>query len=262
MIFFKQVFSLNNIANRILYLVWLCHCYFAKNQSINVQKTTVAILACYHVERMKNIEPLIRSILKCNFIDKVILTNHNPTVFIEDWVKIKDERLKVINQPVRRGPGYCWNLADKEDSQFFILIDDDFLVSPRQIKILFQHLLDEPDIPHGITGHLDGNYYQNKEMEVDKLNQIYAISREHLTRYLELTEKIRVFNQSVYELIEPFAHEVIISKTGINRPKIHRIGLLTRCPTARKPGVAIHRRREFLVGRQQVISALDRVMHK
>ena len=221
---------------KILYWRWLLNSYICSNQSINGNNKVIVILASYHIERMKNIQPLVRSISKCDFVDKIIVSNHNPDVFIEDWVKIKDERLQLINQPTRRGPGYCWTLADKEDSEFFILIDDDFLIFPRQLKILFQHLVEQPDVPHGVTGFLKARYYQSREMEVVTLNQIYAITRAHLEKYIELAETIRAIDPSAYDSIEPYAHEIIISKTGKNKPKIHNIGPVTRCHTARKSG--------------------------
>ena len=170
--------------NRILYWKWLLDGYICNNQSINGNYKVVVILASYHIERMKNIEPLVRSLSKCDFVSGIIVSNHNPDISVEDWVKIKDERLRLINQPTRHGPGYCWMLADKEDSDFFILIDDDFLASPRQLKILFQHLVEQPDVPHGVTGFFKSKYYQNREMEVVTLNQIYAITRAHLDKYI------------------------------------------------------------------------------
>ena len=252
--------NIKKISSKASYYIWLLNSYIAGKQSSDTQNKAVAILASYHIERMKNIEPLVRSILKCDFIKKIILSNHNPNVLIEDWVKIKDDRLNMINQPTRRGPGYCWDLAKKEDSQFFILIDDDFLVSPKQIKILFQRLLDNSDIPHGVTGHNNLEYYQNIDMEVDILNQIYAITKTHLNKYFEIAEAINAIDHEAYETIEPYAHEIIISKTGKNRPRIHNIGLLTRCPTARKPSVAIHQSEDFRIKRVKVFNALQTVM--
>lgn len=134
------------------------------------------------------------------------------------------------------------------------------LVYPAQVKILFQHLLEQPGAPHGITGHYKSKYHQNKEMGVDTLNQIYAITREQLRKYHELSESIKAIDYSAYENIELYADDVLISKSGINKPKIHNVGTLLRCPTARKPGVAMHQDKEFLAGRTKVISALKTVM--
>ncbi|MGQ9634641.1 MAG: hypothetical protein ACUVXB_10390 [Bryobacteraceae bacterium] len=44
-----------------------------------------------------------------------------------------------------------------------------------------------PMTPHGIAGSRGGVYVQNREAEVDELYLPYAVTREHVHRYLELT---------------------------------------------------------------------------
>lgn len=249
---------------KILYWKWKLNCYIGRSQLFDqmTDGSIMAILTSYNTERLKNIDPIIRSILKCEFIEKVVVSNHNPDIKLEQWVRVKDERLKLINQNTRYGPGYRWEIAYGEDSDFIILIDDDLFIYPGQIKILIQHLFRQPGIPHGITGHYNTNYYQNLEMEVDTLNQIYAITRQHLEKYFELLNAIKVIDHTAYESIELYADDVLISRSGINKPMIHNIGSLLRCNTARKPGVAMHLEENFIEKRNRVVNVLDKILQR
>lgn len=247
------------IKNNLNWLVYVLKSRFARNQYLPGNPGVTALLASFHHERLKNLQPLVRSILKCQFISKVILSNHNPEFDIQNWINIRDKRLSILNQPVRRGPGYCWELARNESSDYYLLIDDDFFITPFQIKRLIQHLIDEPGVTHGITGHYNRVYYQNVEMEVNRLNQIYAISRAHLDEYFEYVNKIRSLDPDAHKAIEPYAHEIILSRTGNGRPRIHNVGRILRCPTVRKPGVAIHQGNEFRPSQAKVINALETI---
>ncbi|HKK16710.1 MAG TPA: hypothetical protein VJ981_08375 [Gammaproteobacteria bacterium] len=243
--------------NRLIYVL---KSFSARTQYIADDHKIIALLASFHHERLKNLQPLLQSILKCQFISRVFLSNHNPDITVENWIKIKDERLIVLNQPVRHGPGYCWELAKAEKSDFYLLVDDDFLVTPKQIKMLIQHLIDQPEIPHGITGHSGPDYFQSMDMEVDRLSQIYAVTRLHMEQYFQYLEKIRAIDPDAFNAVEPYAHEIVMSRTGKGNPRIHHVGHLSRCHTARKPGVAIHKDDNFSPERKKVIRALNTAM--
>ena len=246
--------------NWISFWRWILVTRLGKTQSINSDHTAVAILTTYHVRRLKNIDGLVRSFLKCDFIEKVIVSNHNPEVNIDDRVSMQDDRLVLINQPVRRKPGYRWQIAKTLDARYFIVIDDDFLITPVQIRVLFLHLIEEPGIAHGVTGHLQARYYQNKNMEVTQIHQIYAVTKEMINRYFEITDSIKKTRPDVFPLIEDRADDTIISKAGSARPKIHHIGLLSRCSTSRSPDVAVHLSQDFYAERRKVIDVLDDIL--
>lgn len=247
---------------KLLYWKWRVNGYIGRKQSLDPDTGNgiLAILTSYNTERLKNIDPIIRSLLKCKFIEKVILSNHNPDIVIEQWVRVKDERLNLVNQNTRYGPGHRWEIAYKEDSDFIILIDDDLFIYPAQIKILFQHLFKQPGVPHGITGHYKSRYYQNLEMEVDTLHQVYAITRQHLEKYFELLHAIKTIDYLAYESIELYADDVLISRSSIDKPVIHNIGSLLRCDTARKRGVAVHMEENFIARRKRVVEVLDKIL--
>jgi hypothetical protein len=78
---------------------WIVNGHFGRNISIDIPEKTTVIIPSYSVERVRYLEPQVRSILKCDFIEKIIISNHNPQILPEGWVKINDGRLKLINQP-------------------------------------------------------------------------------------------------------------------------------------------------------------------
>ena len=241
---------------------WVLLTHISRNESIDNNPETDVIIATYNTRRLKNINSLVRSVLKCNFVKHLVVTNNNPDIHIEDQVTIKDNRLDLVNQPVRRWPGYRWHIASNSQAEYFIIIDDDFLILPGQLKILLQHLIHEPDIAHGITGHLNGKYYQNREMEVVVLNQIYAVTKKHVNRYFEITGAIKQNYPEVFPLIEKCADDFIISKSGNSNPKIHNVGQLTRCQTARAPSIAVHLGTDFRRERQKVVNSFKTILQK
>ncbi|MCK4726132.1 MAG: hypothetical protein KAT29_10025, partial [Anaerolineales bacterium] len=120
-------------------------------------------------------------------------------------------------------------------------------------------LVEQPEVPHGYAGRLNSKYYQNKEMKVDNLFQIYAVTGPHLRKYLELVEAITSHNYSSYESIEFWADDILISQTGTKKNIIHDLGFLLRCPTANEPGVATYKNEEFQQRRMGVQTALEKL---
>jgi hypothetical protein len=250
---------IKKLAKEVLIWIWILNGHFGRYFTIDIKQKVIVIIPSYSIERVKHVEPQVRSLLKCDFVAKIIVSNHNPELLIEDWVKIKDARLTLINQPTRRGCGYGWIVASKANPEFLISIDDDLLIFPAQLAKLFTQLVEQPEVPHGYAGRLNSKYYQNKEMEVDNLLQIYAVTGTHLRKYLELVEAITSHNYSSYESIEFWADDILISQTGTKKPIIHNLGFLLRCPTANEPGVATYKNEEFQQRRIEVQTTLEKV---
>jgi len=213
---------------------------------------------------MKHVDPQVRNILKCQFVDKIIVSNHNPEVRIENMVKIRDERLVFINQKSRRGCGYRWIIANEINPEYLIVVDDDILLFPSQLRTLFKNLIEEPEIPHGISGmlHLDDGefeFHEKENMQVDYLCETYAVSRQNLNRYLELV-KFLANQNSLSMMIESSADFMLISQTGSQNPKIHNVGRLFRCPTFNEPGVAVHKDQDFDTSMVAVSRVLDNLI--
>jgi len=252
--------SIRKGISQVHHWAWIANGRFGRNISINSPDKLTVIIPSYPPERVRNITPQVHSILKCDFVEKIIVSNHNPQLKLENWVKIDDKRLKLINQQTHRGCGYRWIVGINTKSEFIIALDDDLLIFPKQLAFLFRQLIDQPEIPHGLIGRFNSKYYLNHDMEVDNLYEIYAVTQTHLKKYLELVQKITTQGYASYESVEFWGDDIIISNTGEGKPRIHDAGHLLRCPTATQPGVATYLKDDFKPRRSEVKNALERVL--
>jgi hypothetical protein len=255
---------MRRFARKIKYLLWKANGYFGRRITLGTPQKVTVLVTYYSPTRMKHIDPQVRNILKCQFVDKIIVSNHNPEIRIENMVKIRDERLVFINQKSQRGCGYRWIIANEFNPEYLIVVDDDILLFPSQLRIIFKNLINEPEIPHGISGMLhhangDFEYYEKMDMQVDYLCEIYAVTRQNLHRYLEL-ESFVTKDDSLSKMIESSADFMLISQTGSQNPKIHNVGRLFRCPTFNEPGVAVHKAPGFDANMVEVSRALNNLI--
>jgi hypothetical protein len=58
---------------------WIANGHFGRIITINTPDKLTVIIPSYNIERVRNITPQIHSILKCDFIEIIIVSNHNPT---------------------------------------------------------------------------------------------------------------------------------------------------------------------------------------
>jgi hypothetical protein len=244
---------------RLGYGFWVLNGRFGRRLSFGLPQKATILLPAYSPERLHNVEPMVRTVLRCDFVSRVIVSNHNPDIRIEDHVRLRDERLSCVNQPIRRGCGYGWIVASGFDPEFLICIDDDLRLLPSQVARLFARLLGEPAIPHGLAGIRASQYYQNRDMEVDELNQVYAITRAHLRTYRELVAEITDQGLVTDDAVEFWGDDIVISQSGAGRPKIHATGFILRCPTANHPRVATYKQSPFPQSRAAVYAALAKV---
>ncbi|HVO28317.1 MAG TPA: hypothetical protein VMW56_32340 [Candidatus Margulisiibacteriota bacterium] len=252
----------HRLRRRAFYRLWRIYGYVGPHVSLPLREKVTVIIPSYSVERLDFIESNVRALLKCDFVERVIVSNHNPATRIGARVRIKDARLVLLDQPVRRGCGWGWLVASQFDPDYLISIDDDLLAVPNQVAALFQKLVAEPAIPHGRAGAVGSQYYQcptgpSREMEVDTLYIVYAVTRAHLRRYRELLEALTRGHYASNDIIEYLADDVLISRAGSGRPKIHNVGRLFHLPTFDKPGVATHRTPGFEEKRLHVRRAVD-----
>ena len=248
-----------DMLDRVLYWKWALSSY---NDTVIHRDTSdklTVILPYFSKERFRNINHMIRSLLRCDFISEIIVTNQNPDFDIIPYVRVKSPSLTVLNNNEKRhGSGYRWTIAKNIDSDYFIVIDDDFLVRPEQLAHLFDHLVKDPDIPHGLTGKLDvdGKYCRNMNAEVEIINQIYAVTKKHVDTYFYISEKIMEKYPEIFPIIEDCADDIIISMAGSDRPLIHDVGYNLRCYTAKKKGIALHKDNSFIKKRIALKNAL------
>lgn len=242
--------NLRSVLRQLKYLLWVLNGYIGlESRSESSLKATI-LIAYYNPLRMKHINHQLRNIFKCNFVERVIISNHNPETKIDSQIKIKDGRLIILNQNVRKGCGYRWLLANEFSPDYLIVLDDDILMFPWQLQKLFNSLISEPETLHGFAGmvQMENNvleYYEREERDVDFIGEVYAITGEQLKGYIKFREKFLVNNTGLRKSVDYFADFVVLSKAIARRPRIHDAGRLFRCPTYDQVGVAVHKERGF-----------------
>jgi len=189
--------------------------------------------------RPKNIDKILSSLVLCEFIDEIILSNNNPEFPIEKYLHIQDPRLRIINQPERRYPSYRLELSLEAKSEFLLAIDDDVFPEPEQILGLFEILLETPSLPHGVGGQVfsedltKAEEIAGRDTPVESLMWLFAYTREHVMKYFEMLNTLRIDNRQLDS-----SEDVPLSFTGESFALIHDLGPVFRCPTSTKAGVA------------------------
>jgi hypothetical protein len=225
------------------------------------ERATV-LITYFAPERLRHAAPQLRNVLRCACVERVIALNHNPEVTLGD-LGIDDPRLVVLDHPERRGCGHRWSVAARFDPAHLIVIDDDLLLFSWQVGRLFRHLLEQPEVPHGLAGMVMGadgslEYLQRRDQAVDLLCEAYAVTRQHLRTFARLSSAV-AREPEVASLIEQSADFVVLSRAGTGRPLVHDEGRILRCPTFDRPGVAIHKGAGFSTSVGTVLGALARL---
>lgn len=238
--------------------------YIGRKISIDGPQKVTILLTYYHPARMIHIDDVVRNFLSCTFVDKIVITNHNPDVKIQDKVKLRNERLILINQDIRRGNGYRWRVANTIQADYFIVIDDDVLLFPSQVRELFQHLLSEPEIPHGFAGQIllendEFEFRERENAEIDYLCELYAVTGTQVKRYAEIECLLSDEDKTLADYVERFADHIVISQTTAHNPKIHKVNRLLRSETFKTIGIATHKDDQFKDGVLKVCRAVKRI---
>ncbi|MBC8073384.1 MAG: MFS transporter, partial [Deltaproteobacteria bacterium] len=199
-------------------------------------------------KRPANIHLIVRSALKCRFVDKVVVSNNNPDYRARQLTSAESERLVLIDQPRQTRQGIRFALAAAHDSELYIAIDDDVFLSPRQLERLFTFLVADPSVPHGIGGEARKTCSEqdlpprgygfvtgvNGDREVDHLTRVYAFTREHLGTALGLFEQLGMADLAQVGNGE----DIVLSFSGRSRPRIHRVGQVAQCASFACEGIA------------------------
>jgi hypothetical protein len=241
--------------------------YFGKVISLETPQKITVLITYFDPLRIEKINHQIRNIVKCNFVDKIIISNHNPDFRIEDRVSIKDERLIFLNQDVKRACGYRWQIVKQLHFEYLVVIDDDMLLFPTQLKTLCEQLILEPEVPHGFSGMVylgtgEYEYHEKENAAVDFLCEVYAITKAHVGKYFEMQTLLAKEDKSLLDAIEHLGDYVVISQTGTHNPRIHKVGKLFRQETFKMPGVANHQDEAFKVVLARVSEAVEKIRHQ
>ena len=118
---------INRFITRFLRIVryyrWKINVRFTSPIPCSGKEKITVIVPSYNILRVHNLEHLIRSVLRYNGVEKVIVSNHNPLIRLENHIHSKDERITLINQEERRGCGYAWVVASQQTADYFLIID-------------------------------------------------------------------------------------------------------------------------------------------
>ena len=244
--------------------LWILNGYLGRNVSSRVTHKATILITYYNPVRLKLINHQLRNILKCTFVEKLIVSNHNPEITINNVIQVNDQRLVSLNQPIKRACGYRWRIARELDADYLIVIDDDILLFPQQLKVLFEQLITQPAVPHGFSGmlHLKNGEFQYREREdidVHYLCEVYAVTKKHVEKYFDMVCVLAEQDETLPELIERLGDFIVISQTGTHNPKIHRIGRVFKSETFKMPGIANHMDHDFPGIVSQVSHAVEKM---
>ena len=247
----------------IKYYLWVLNGFIGLRSHTRASQKATILITYFNLARMKHINYQLRNIFKCDFVGQIIISNHNPEIDINSLITIKDSRIQVVNQEVRRGCGHRWLVANTFSPDYLIVVDDDILLFPWQLKQLFEALLADPEIPHGFAGmlqHADGflEYRQEEEQALDYLCEIYALTGTHLQQFMEMRAEI-IKDEALSRMVESAADFMVVSRSGSREPRIHDAGRLFRCPTYNETGVAVHKSQDFDSSMLEVARVLDRI---
>jgi hypothetical protein len=245
----------------LIYRLWVLYGYWGWQIGGSTSARVTVLITYYNPARLKHISSQVRNLLKCKFVERIVISNHNPQLKIEDYVNISDPRLVFVNQEVRRGCGYRWLVANEVSANYLIVMDDDILLFPWQVQKLFLSLVAEPDYPHGLAGMVrqengSMDYHQKQDRQVDYLCEIYAVTAKQLERYIHVQGCIVSYSDAAKSL-DQTADFIVVSRTGSEKPKIHYVGHILRCPTFNQAGVAVHKEKAFQEDTQAVSFALE-----
>jgi hypothetical protein len=214
-------------------------------------KVTVILLS---FKRVRNIRPIVQGLLNAPFVETIVVSNNNPEYRIEEWIRIKDAKLRVINQPKRTAPGIRFELARREHGEYFLTIDDDVFLYADQLQMLLQALMENPNSPYGLQGENRSLPDSEEETgwhsglggfvgQVDVINRVYAFTREHLEEMYRLA---RLLNIEVGEIAN--GEDLLLSFSGNARPRLVNAGRITACLSENRDGVATWATRQDFFG--------------
>lgn len=238
-----------------LYWTWRAQGRVGGTVPFSRHERMTVVVPAFHPRRSRNIAPLVRASLRCACVDRVVISNHNPDTRLAD-VLPRDPRLQLIEAGERRGCGHVWNVIRDLPGEYFLVVDDDQLLSSRQITALFSWLLADPAVPHGLCGgQTGGRQFERSEREVDVLYNVYAVTRRHVAAFHALAAELIARGVAPRDL-EYRCDDLVISRCGPGRARIHDAGFVLRCRTGAAEGVAIFKEAGFHEIRAQVEQAI------
>jgi len=217
-------------------------------------KLTVILLS---YGRPRNIQRIAERVLRCSFVDRLVISNNNPAIRLNDFLHLDSPRLEVINQATACRPLKRFELARDLPGEHFLALDDDVFLLPKQLEAAFRGLLAEPATPRGVIGQVMGAIGPDGQLRydlaarrtapVDVLNRVYFFTAAHRDRFFELLDTLYAIDPTRRPLA--FGDDVVLSFSGANispsaavagatRPMVQDVGHVLYCPSGDDPAVA------------------------
>jgi hypothetical protein len=143
----------------------------------------------------------------------------------------------------------------------FLILDDDLFLLPQQVESLCSHLLSAAEVPHGVYGQewigasFRGGIHQ-AERSVDVINRAYAFTRVHLEEFMKIV-RIAGALGGIGDWEGGAWDDLVLSRSGADKPRIHDVGFLQSCPTQGTKGVAFWRSDNFHAKRERIYLLLS-----
>ena len=248
------------------YARWRARCSLGRASAFAGPERLTAVLASF--ARPQNLAPLVASMLACRFVDRVVVTNHEPSVRIADWVRRRDPRLTLLDAPRAEPPLHRFEVAREAPGERFLILDDDLFLAPVQVRSLFVRLLEDLTVPHGMFGQRvvdptaddPDRVYRNRvhgeEGDVDVLNRAYLFTRAHLDRFFVLRDALVAAGVPD----AGFLDDLLLSRAGVGRPRLHDVGPFLECPSQGDPRIAVWARPGNGPLRLRAARLLDRIV--
>ena len=243
------------IARTVLVAVWKVRCRFGPSTTYSSTSRVGVVLLSYN--RAANMDPILRAVLKCQFVDRVLLSNNNSRKRVDDFISVSDRRFASIDQTSDQRPGNRWSIARDQlsDCEIILALDDDVFLYPRQIRQLVARVQAEPQSVHGFAGMTGRSYRSESDEIVDHVVRAYATTQDNIKRYFELIGRMGEAAADV----ERIGDDIVISLAAPGPPRIHAVGLVLSCASSTQDGVAVNREDDFTSVRDLIFSEATRV---
>lgn len=222
---------------------WARESYEGEQLGLERPETCCVVLLSYR--RPANLDVLLHSVLRCEFVERVIVCNNNPEVRLAGLLTAEDPRVTLLEQPRPTRQGIRLRLAAESGARFILSIDDDLFLTPEQLGLLFWRLVEAPRVPHGLSGEVArapeaGTKYpydidvSRRSQEVDHLTRVYGFTDAHAREALGLAGELGLPPPEALGNGE----DLLLSFAGEGRPRIHDVGPLLQCMSWNRPGIA------------------------